>query len=104
MTPPNANGTSMLSLRTLGFAGTALLVIGGACSKQKAARGRPPVPVPVTRAHKADLPYTIDANGVVVPYQSAGGASQEEGIIPRLALTEGRDGTPGGVLFPVDQG
>ncbi|HEX9482937.1 MAG TPA: efflux RND transporter periplasmic adaptor subunit [Gemmatimonadaceae bacterium] len=93
----------MLSLRTLGFAGTALLVIGGACSKQNAARGRPPVPVPVTRAHKADLPYTIDANGVVVPYQSAVVASQVEGIIQRVAFTEGSDVTQGQVLFQIDQ-
>src|SRR5258708_32601065 len=103
MTPPNANGTSMPSLRTLGLAGTALLVIGGACSKPNAARGRPPVPMPCRRAHKEDLPYTIDANGVVVPYQSAVVASQVEGIIQRVAFTEGSDVTQGQVLFQIDQ-
>lgn len=103
MTPSEAYGTSMFSLKTLGLAASALLVVCGACSKQNAARSRPPVPVPVTRVRKADLPYTVDANGVVVPYQSAAVASQVEGIIQRVAFTEGSDVTQGQVLFQIDQ-
>lgn len=73
-----------------------------ACSKQQEQRARPPVPVAVTRVKKADVPYTIEANGVVIPNQSAAVTSQVEGIVQRVAFREGQDVVKGQVLFQID--
>jgi membrane fusion protein, multidrug efflux system len=89
-------------LRSVSLAALALLLLGGGCSKQQEQRGRPAVPVLVARAKKAAVPYTIEANGVVVPYQSSTVASQVEGIIRRVAFQEGQDVTRGQVLFEID--
>ncbi|MEO5813849.1 MAG: efflux RND transporter periplasmic adaptor subunit [Gemmatimonadaceae bacterium] len=56
----------------------------------------------VTRAKVADVPYTIEANGVVVPLQSAAVAAQVAGIVRRVAFREGQDVTRGQVLFEID--
>jgi multidrug efflux system membrane fusion protein len=87
--------------RTL-LAGLALLTVAGACSKKEEQRGRQAVPVLVARAKKAAVPYTIEANGVVIPYQSSTVASQVEGIIRRVAFQEGQDVVKGQVLFEID--
>jgi multidrug efflux system membrane fusion protein len=80
----------------------ALLLLAAACSKKQEQRGRPPVPVLVTRARKADVPYTIEANGVVVPSQGSTVSSQVDGIIQRVAFREGQDVVKGQVLFEID--
>jgi membrane fusion protein, multidrug efflux system len=87
--------------RTL-LAGLALLPLAGACSKKQEPRGRQAVPVLVARARKAAVPYTIEANGVVIPHQSSTVASQVEGIIRRVAFQEGQDVVKGQVLFEID--
>jgi multidrug efflux system membrane fusion protein len=84
------------------LAALALLSLAGACSKKQEQRGRPAVPVLVARAAKADVPYTIEANGVVTPIQSSTVASQVEGIIRRVAFREGQDVVKGQVLFEID--
>jgi multidrug efflux system membrane fusion protein len=96
-----------LVMRTLPFyrtlvAGFALLTLAGACSKKQEQRGRQAVPVLAARAKKAAVPYTIEANGVVIPYQSSTVASQVEGIIRRVAFQEGQDVVKGQVLFEID--
>ncbi|MDB4906071.1 MAG: efflux transporter, family, subunit [Gemmatimonadetes bacterium] len=73
-----------------------------ACSKAAAPKGRPSVPVVVTRARLMDVPYTIEANGVVVPLRAATVGSQVEGIIKRVAFAEGQNVTAGQVLFEID--
>lgn len=73
-----------------------------ACSKAAAPKGRPSVPVVVTRARLMDVPYTIEANGVVIPLRAATVGSQVEGIIKRVAFAEGQNVTAGQVLFEVD--
>ena len=79
-----------------------LLALAGACSKKQEQRGRQAVPVLVARAKKAAVPYTIEANGVVIPYQASTVASQVEGIIRRVAFQEGQDVVKGQVLFEID--
>ncbi|MEO8622406.1 MAG: efflux RND transporter periplasmic adaptor subunit [bacterium] len=79
-----------------------LFVIASACSKAPPARARSAVPVVATRAKLADVPYTIDANGVVVPLRSANVGSQVEGIIKRVAFTEGQNVVAGQTLFEID--
>jgi multidrug efflux system membrane fusion protein len=94
-------------MRTLPFhrpllASLALLSIAGACSKKQEQRGRQAVPVLAARAKKAAVPYTIEANGVVIPNQSSTVASQVEGIIRRVSFQEGQDVVKGQVLFEID--
>jgi multidrug efflux system membrane fusion protein len=91
-----------LSLRRTLLAGLALLSLAGACSKKQEQRGRQAVPVLVARVKKAAVPYTVEANGVVIPYQSSTVASQVEGIIRRVAFQEGQDVAKGQVLFEID--
>ena len=79
-----------------------LLLPLASCSKKQDPRGRPPVPVVVTRVRKADVPYTIEANGVVTPLQAAAVNAQVEGIIQRVAFREGQDVAKGQVLFEID--
>lgn len=80
----------------------ALLAVAAGCSKKQEQRGRPAVPVLVTRAKKAAVPYTIEANGVVIPSQASTVASQVEGIVQRVAFQEGQDVVKGQVLFQID--
>src|SRR3954470_19532687 len=93
---------SMRSYRTLHVAVLAMMLMSDACTKKDNQRPRPAVPVMVTRVRKQDVPYTIEANGVVVPLQSAAVASQVEGVIQSVAFTEGSDVVKGQVLFQID--
>jgi multidrug efflux system membrane fusion protein len=79
----------------------ALAVLAG-CSDKKQQRNRPAIPVLVTAAKQMDVPYTIEANGVVTPFQAANVASQVSGLIRRVAFQEGQDVTRGQVLFEID--
>ena len=88
-------------LRAALIGGIALASLAG-CSGKKEQRNRPPVPVMVTTAKKMDVPYTIEANGVVTPVQAANVASQVAGIIRRVAFQEGQDVAKGQVLFEID--
>jgi membrane fusion protein, multidrug efflux system len=90
------------SLQRLSVGVISVLAFASACSKTPAPRGKSAVPVSVTRAKLADVPYTIEANGVVVPLQSVSVSSQVEGIIQRVAFKEGQNVDKGQVLFQVD--
>lgn len=80
----------------------ALLVVAGACSREQEQRKRPPVPVSVTRVRTADVPYTIEANGVVTPMQSSTVTAQVAGVVRRVAFREGQEVVKGQVLFEID--
>ena len=73
-----------------------------ACSKPQSRTQRPPVAVAVTAARRAPVPYTLDANGIVTPIQSAAVASQVDGIITNVFFQEGQEGAKGQALFQVD--
>jgi multidrug efflux system membrane fusion protein len=90
------------SLRRLSLGTLSLLAFTSACSKKAPERAKSAVPVTVTRAKVADVPYTIEANGVVVPLQSASVAAQVAGIVKRVAFKEGQNVTQGQVLFEID--
>ena len=90
------------SLRRFSLAAVSLLAFSSACSKKAPERARSAVPVTITRAKVADVPYTIEANGVVVPLQSAAVAAQVAGIVKRVAFQEGQNVTQGQVLFEID--
>ena len=88
--------------RRLMLGALSLLTLSSACAKKPEARGRPPVPVVATRARLTDVPYTIQANGVVIPLNSSVVGSQVEGIVQRVLFKEGQNVTKGQVLFQVD--
>jgi multidrug efflux system membrane fusion protein len=81
--------------------GAALLALAG-CSSEKQQRNRPAIPVMVATARTMDVPYIIEANGVVTPVQAANVASQVAGIVRRVAFQEGQDVSKGQVLFEID--
>ena len=80
----------------------AALVVASGCSKPQERPPRPPVTVAVAVARRADIPYIVDANGVVTPIQSAAVSSQVNGIVTHVAFREGQEVTKGQVLFQVD--
>ena len=88
-------------IRVALMSGAALLSLT-ACGDKKEQRKRPAIPVVVTTVKKMDVPYTIEANGVVTPFQAANVASQVAGIVRRVAFQEGQDVGKGQVLFEID--
>ncbi|HZI40515.1 MAG TPA: efflux RND transporter periplasmic adaptor subunit [Gemmatimonadaceae bacterium] len=85
----------------------AILYLGAlsvvACSKPQNRPQRPAVAVAVTSARRAPVPYTLEANGIVTPIQSASVASQVDGIITNVFFQEGQEVERGQPLFQVDQ-
>ena len=80
----------------------ALLPLAGACSKKQEQRNRPAIPVVVAKVRTMDVPYTVEANGVVTPVQAANVAAQVTGLIRRVAFREGQAVTKGQVLFEIE--
>jgi len=93
------SGSSLVRVALV--SGAALLSLTG-CGDKKQQRSRPAIPVVVTTVKKMDVPYTIEANGVVTPFQAANVASQVAGIVRRVAFQEGQDVSKGQVLFEID--
>ena len=85
----------------------AILYLGAlsvvACSKPQNRPQRPAVAAAVTSARRAPVPYTLEANGIVTPIQSASVASQVDGIITNVFFQEGQEVERGQPLFQVDQ-
>lgn len=87
-------------MRVVPTLGAALVI--AACSKPAQRPERVPVTVSVVAARRADLPYIVQANGVVTPIQSAVVAPQVNGIVRRVAFREGQEVTKGQELFQID--
>jgi len=77
-------------------------LLAGACSKTKAAPHRAAVPVTVKPVVRSAVPYTIDANGLVMPTQLANVAPQVDGVITRVDFREGDDVARGQPLFQIE--
>src|SRR5690242_14599411 len=84
----------------------AILYLGAlsvvACSKPQNRPQRPAVAVAVVSARRAPVPYTLDANGIVTPIQSASVASQVDGIVTEVFFHEGQEVARGQPLFQID--
>jgi len=65
-------------------------------------RAAPPVPVTVAAVKQEDVPTVVTVNGAVEPMQTAAVESQVNGILTRVAFTEGQDVRAGQVLFQID--
>jgi membrane fusion protein, multidrug efflux system len=80
----------------------AAMAVFVSCSKPQKRPTRPPVTVAVVAARRAPVPYTIEANGIVTPIQSAAVASQVDGIVTEVFFHEGDNVERGQPLFQVD--
>ncbi|MBI3568819.1 MAG: efflux RND transporter periplasmic adaptor subunit [Gemmatimonadetes bacterium] len=81
----------------------ALAWLAGACgSKAPPKAGRPAVTVTLDQVRRASVPYTIVANGIVTPLQSATVAAQVDGLVTEVAFREGQDVAKGQLLFRID--
>lgn len=87
-------------LQTALLAGAMALTACGTNAPVKTAR--PAVAVTLGRVRVASVPYTVVANGVVVPMQAATVAAQVDGLVTEVAFREGQDVTKGQLLFRID--
>lgn len=78
------------------------LVLATACSKAPARPQRLPITVAIVVAKHADVPYIVEANGIVTPIQAANVSAQVSGMITRVAFTEGQEVRKGQLLFQID--
>ena len=84
------------------FAAMAVVVATGACSK---AAPKPPataVPVIVAPAVRADVPFEIQANGVVSPLSTSAITAQVDGLITHVYFKEGQNVEKGAMLFQIE--
>lgn len=81
----------------------AALALGAAgCSRHDPPPRQPEVPVTVAVARRVAAPYTITANGVVEPRQTARVTAQVGGLVTAVEFGEGDDVKQGQVLFRID--
>ena len=93
---------TLLSFRSRTARGVLAAVAIASCSKPQNRPQRPAVAVAVVTARRAPVPYTLDANGIVTPIQSASVASQVDGIVTEVFFHEGQEVARGQPLFQVD--
>jgi len=72
-----------------------------ACSKSDPTRQQK-VPVVVTTAKRATVPYVITANGVAEPMQTVAVEAQVNGILNRVTFAEGQQVQANQILFELD--
>jgi membrane fusion protein, multidrug efflux system len=82
---------------------TALVLSGTGCKKAAPAKGPGAVPVATTTARRTAVPYTLVANGIVSPEQTANVTSLVEGVITEIAFREGQDVVKGQKMFQIDE-
>jgi len=82
----------------------ALLIPFGltACAKKQDRPPRQVATVAVAQARRANVPYVIEANGVVAPMQSVAVTPQVDGIVVAVDFQEGQEVRQGQALFHVD--
>jgi len=89
------------SLPSYAIALSAALLVAG-CKQKQDRPQRQAATVSVVEARRATVPYVIEANGVVMPLQSASILSQVDGIITSVDFQEGQDVRVGEPLFHID--
>jgi multidrug efflux system membrane fusion protein len=100
--PPCVTMHSSSFRRAALLGAVALIAFSSACSTTQDQRPRPGIPVAVAKARVADVPYTLDANGVVTPYRYSNVTAQVGGLVQRVTFREGQDVQKGQVLFVID--
>ena len=103
--PSQFNDQPLTSFRSPNFhdpsARVLLLALLDGCgdAAKTAVSTRPPVAVLVAPVQHADVPYTIEANGVVTPMASVAITSQVDGIVQQVGFREGQEVSRGQELF-----
>ncbi len=73
------------------------------CAKQAPPHpAQGPVAVSITTVRRANVPYEVEANGIVTPRQTAAVVPQVDGIVKEVDFEEGQQVTQGQVLFRID--
>jgi len=88
--------------RLTSLAALAIAAALGACSK---AAPKPPasaVPVIVAPAARIDVPFEIQANGVVSPISTSAITAQVDGLITHVFFREGQEVEKGAMLFQIE--
>jgi Multidrug resistance efflux pump len=80
----------------------AITVAPAACSKSAQKPPSQEVPVTVAPASRADVPFEIQANGVVSPLSTSAITAQVDGIITHVFFREGQDVAKGALLFQIE--
>ena len=73
-----------------------------ACKEAPRTQERPPATASVAIAKRANVPYVIEANGIVTPMQSVSVTPQVDGIILSVDFQEGDEVRAGQPLFHID--
>ncbi|HEY4129235.1 MAG TPA: efflux RND transporter periplasmic adaptor subunit, partial [Gemmatimonadaceae bacterium] len=73
-----------------------------ACAKKQERPQRPAATVAVAVARRTNVPYVIEANGVVTPVQTVAVTPQVDGIITSVDFQEGQEVREGTPLFHID--
>ncbi|MEO8451225.1 MAG: efflux RND transporter periplasmic adaptor subunit [Gemmatimonadota bacterium] len=81
---------------------SAAALLAGCAAKPDTRPPRAAVTVTVVPVRRTSVPYTIDANGIVTPMQTATVVSQVDGLITEVAFAEGQNVTKGQVLFRIE--
>jgi multidrug efflux system membrane fusion protein len=82
--------------------GACVLATAGCGAKTPVRAPRAAIAVTVTTVRRASVPYTVDANGVVTPLQTATVVPQVDGIVTDVTFAEGQDVSKGQILFRID--
>ncbi|MBK5188389.1 MAG: efflux RND transporter periplasmic adaptor subunit, partial [Gemmatimonadaceae bacterium] len=86
----------------LALAALAALASLAACTKTAQKPPASAVPVVVAAASRADVPFEIQANGVVAPVSTSAITAQVDGLITHVYFREGQDVEKGAVLFQIE--
>lgn len=73
-----------------------------ACAKAPTRPPRQAATVSVVPAKRATVPYVIEANGIVMPLQTAAVSPQVDGIVLKVDFEEGQEVRAGQPLFHID--
>ena len=85
------------------FAAALLLTFTAAgCAKKQERAPRQSATVSIASVRRANVPYVIEANGVVTPLQSVAVTPQVDGLITAVDFQEGQEVRAGEPLFHID--
>jgi membrane fusion protein, multidrug efflux system len=84
------------------LAALAFLAGVGACSKTAQKPPATDVPVVVIPVARADVPFEVQANGVVSPVSTSAITAQVDGLITHVYFREGQDVEKGAMLFQIE--
>ena len=87
---------------SLPLVAAAVVAALAACSKSAQKPPATVVPVVVATAKRADVPYEIQANGVVSPMSTSAVTAQVDGLITHVYFREGQDVEKGAMLFQIE--